>query len=161
MLVEKRPRAICVCTSASVVESRMLAIASRTFFITWRVPQLASSTHSSHFTNARSLAQGSGASGPSMIRMTCPMVICSGGRASAYPPPFPFLLLSTPAFLQLDQDRLKKLAWDLLLLGKICDQDRPAHIVGRQGVERPERIPGLAREIGHRLRTLSTFIWLW
>ncbi len=71
------------CSAASVVLSRMAAMASRTSFITRCVGQLSSEGHSSHRAYAFSLTQGTGARGPSMSRMICPTEIDSAGRANA------------------------------------------------------------------------------
>jgi len=46
------------------------------------VPQASTSTHSSHLRNRVLLAQGSGASGPSIMRITDANVTSLGGRAS-------------------------------------------------------------------------------
>ncbi len=54
--------------------------------------KFSASGHSSHFLYRVSLAQGRGASGPSIMRTTGPNIINRGGCASEYPPPLPFLL---------------------------------------------------------------------
>src|SRR6266436_2088502 len=85
--------------SASEVESIILAVASRTSFITIRMPQLRSSRHSRHRMYAVRLTQGSGAIGPSSMRIMCPTLIRRGSRLRKYPPPLPFLLCRIPWFL--------------------------------------------------------------
>ena len=52
-----------------------------------RVPQVSTSVHSGHGLNAVSLAHGRGANGPSIMRMTDPMVIVEGGRLPERPQP--------------------------------------------------------------------------
>ena len=83
-------------TVASVVCSRMSAIASRTSRMMILVPHVSTSTHSSHGRKRVSLAQGNGANGPSIIRITDASVIVSGDWARLYPPPLPFLLTTIP-----------------------------------------------------------------
>src|SRR5216684_4440538 len=84
--------------SASEVESIILAVASRTSFITIRIPQLRSSRHSRHRMYAVLLTQGSGAIGPSSMRIMCPTLTRRGSRLRKYPPPLPFLLCRIPWF---------------------------------------------------------------
>jgi hypothetical protein len=56
-------------------------MASRTSFITMRIPQVPSPWQSEHGWYADWLTQGIGARGPSMSRTICPMVMVFAGCA--------------------------------------------------------------------------------
>src|SRR5579871_6646716 len=51
--------------------------------------------------------------------------------------------------LELEQNRLEELPWDVLALGEIGDEHRPAPLVAGQGVEGAERIATFAGQTRH------------
>ena len=77
--------------SASVQRSSTLAMALRASTMIRRTEQVLRSPQSSQGRNAVTEAHGIGAKGPSRARTIAPTRISWAGRASAYPPPLPFL----------------------------------------------------------------------
>ena len=145
MLVHVFPDRVAHICKCGVVEDGPAAIASRTCRMIIFVPHRFSSMHSSHFRYAVSLAQGSGAKGPSMIRMTLPRVIYSGACARAYPPPLPFLLSRIP-FPRSWRRITSRNFFGICSACNRRDHHRPVPVFARQIVERPQSILGLFRQ---------------
>jgi len=97
------------------------AVTSRTFFITRRIPQWAKSMHSSHFSKAVTLTQGTNASGPLNTRTIWPTSIWAG----SWPENIRRLCpdgFSGSAGSSTPKNLLQELARQLLRLGDIADQ---------------------------------------
>jgi hypothetical protein len=125
-----------------------------------RVPHVSASGHSSHLRKRVSLAHGNGASGPSISRITEPIVIRWGGRARGVAATLALLAGDQIVAFQAEQDLLEKLLRDGLLLRHLGDERGSAPVIASQRVERTEAILGPFGEIPQALSIVAQLIML-
>ena len=126
--------------SASVVESRIRAVASRTSHISSRTAQVRSSWHSSHFRYAVLLAHGSGASGPSIARNTCPAGDHCGRLREEVTAAASLAAVQKAMILQLQQNEFQEAARNVFARCNIRDQDRTFAVFFGEHDQRLERV---------------------